>query len=67
MEFSHESAELLPEREALNGWGGFGFGGFGSDIAAVNASNTAVALGGGPFSSTTAAAVQNINVFQSGW
>ncbi|MCI2418970.1 hypothetical protein MOQ72_16115 [Saccharopolyspora sp. K220] len=64
MEFSHEYAEMLPEREALNWWGGFG--GFGSDIAAVNASNTAVALGGGPFSTTTAVALQNINVNQ-GW
>ncbi|MGP4018664.1 hypothetical protein [Saccharopolyspora sp. 5N708] len=59
MEFSHESAELLPEREALSGWGGFG-----NDVAAVNASNTAVALGGGPFTNTTAAAVQNICVSQ---
>ncbi|MCI2418971.1 hypothetical protein MOQ72_16120 [Saccharopolyspora sp. K220] len=60
MEVSYEVAEMLPEREALSG---FGFG-FGNDIAAVNASNTAVALGGGPFTNTTAAAVQNICVSQ---
>lgn len=50
MEFSNEFAEMLPEREAL---GGFGFG---PDINVANAANTAVALFG-----SVATAAQVIN------